>query len=130
MNHPETFKDVYSRVTERIIADLEKGMRTWMKPWNHEHCVGRINKPLRSNGTPYRGINILLLWGEAVMKNFVSPIWMTYRQASELDGQVRKGEHGSLVVYANTITKTTKTDAGDDIDRDIQFMKGLHRVQC
>jgi antirestriction protein ArdC len=124
MNHPETFKDVYSRVTEHIIADLEKGVRTWMKPWNHEHCAGRINKPLRSNGTPYRGINILLLWGEAMMKNFVSPIWMTYRQASELGGQVRKGEHGSLVVYANKLTKTTKSDAGDDIDRDIHFMKG------
>jgi antirestriction protein ArdC len=62
--------------------------------------------------------------GEAVMKDFVSPIWMTYRQASELGGQVRKGEHGSLVVYANKITKTTKTLTGDDVDRDIHFMKG------
>jgi antirestriction protein ArdC len=124
MTPSETFKDVYSRVTEHIIADLEKGLRTWMKPWNYEHCAGRINTPLRSNGTPYRGINILLLWSEAVLKHFVSPIWMTYRQAPELGGQVRKGERGSLVVYANKITKTTKTDAGDDIDRDIHFMKG------
>jgi N-terminal domain of anti-restriction factor ArdC len=45
-------KDVYSRVTERIIADLDKGIRTWMKPWSAEHTAGRISKPLRHNGTP------------------------------------------------------------------------------
>lgn len=45
-------KDVYTRVTERIIADLEKGIRTGLKPWSAEHTVGRISKPLRHNGTP------------------------------------------------------------------------------
>jgi len=54
-------KDVYTRVTERIIADLEKGVRTWLKPWSVAHTAGRISKPLRHNGTPYRGMNVLLL---------------------------------------------------------------------
>jgi N-terminal domain of anti-restriction factor ArdC len=44
-------KDVYTRVTDHIIADLEKGIRTWMKPWNVAHTAGRITKPLRHNGT-------------------------------------------------------------------------------
>jgi len=117
-------KDVYTRVTDRIISDLEQGVRTWLKPWNAEHAAGRISQPLRHNGTPYRGINILLLWGEACAKGYAAPIWMTYKQAQELGGQVRKGEHGSLVVYANTITRTEKNDAGEDIEHEIPFMKG------
>src|SRR5262245_38709491 len=94
-------KDVYTRVTDRIIAELEQGVRPWIKPWHAEHAAGRITRPLRHNGTPYRGMNILLLWGESVLKGYVTPFWMTYKQSQELGGQVRKGEHGSLVVYAN-----------------------------
>ena len=54
--------DVYTRVTDRIIADLRRGVRPWMKPWTASHTEGRITRPLRHNGMPYRGINILLLW--------------------------------------------------------------------
>ena len=120
----ESRKDVYTRVTERIISDLEQGIRTWLKPWSAEHAAGRISRPLRHNGTPYRGMNILLLWGEAVAKGYAAPIWMTYKQAQEIGGQVRKGEHGSLVVYANSITRTETNDAGEDVEREIPFMKG------
>lgn len=117
-------KDVYTRVTERIIADLEQGVRTWLKPWHSEHAAGRITRPLRHNGKPYNGINILLLWGEALAKGYAAPIWMTFKQAQELGGHVRKGERGSLVVYANRITKTETNDAGEDTEREIPFMKG------
>jgi antirestriction protein ArdC len=117
-------KDVYTRVTERIVADLEKGIRAWLKPWSVEHTAGRITKPLRHNGTPYRGMNILLLWGEAMDKGYTAPIWMTYNQAQELGAQVRKGERGSLVVFANRFTKTETNDKGEDIEREIPFMKG------
>ena len=46
-------KDVYSRITDQIVADLEKGVRPWVKPWNAEHAAGRITRPLRHNGQPY-----------------------------------------------------------------------------
>ena len=117
-------KDVYTKVTDRIISDLEQGIRPWMKPWNAEHADGRITRPLRHNGTPYRGMNILLLWGEAMTKGYAAPIWMTYKQAQELGANVRKGEHGSLVVYANTISKTETNEQGEDVEREIPFMKG------
>lgn len=117
-------KDVYTRVTDRIVADLEKGIRSWMKPWSVEHTAGKISRPLRHNGTPYRGMNILLLWGEAMAKGYAAPIWMTYRQSQELGGQVRKGEHGSLVVYANSITRTETDENGADTERAIPFLKG------
>jgi antirestriction protein ArdC len=117
-------KDVYTRVTDRIIADLEKGVRTWLKPWKAEHAAGRISRPLRHNGTPYQGMNILLLWGEAMEKGYSAPIWMTFKQAQELGAHVRKGEQGSLVVYANKLTRTEKDDNGEDIEKKIPFMKG------
>ncbi len=118
-------QDVYSRVTARIVADLEQGVRPWAKPWSAEHAAGKITRPLRHNGMPYSGINILLLWGSAMEGGFCAPIWMTYRQSVELGAHVRKGEKGSLVVYANSITrKETDEVSGNEIDREIHFMKG------
>ena len=99
-------KDVYSRVTDKIITDLEQGVRPWMKPWNAEHAAGRITRPLRHNGAPYNGINVLMLWSAAVDHGYAAPIWMTYKQAAELGAHVRKGEKGEPVVYANTLTRT------------------------
>jgi len=116
--------DLYTRITTRIVADLEQGVRPWFKPWNAEHAAGRITRPLRHNGQPYHGINVVMLWGEAMARGFACPIWMTYKQASELGGQVRKGEHGSLVVYADRITRTETGDDGDETEHSIPFLKG------
>jgi len=117
--------DVYTRITDKIVSDLEQGVRTWLKPWNAEHAAGRITRPLRHNGQPYNGINILMLWATAVERGFAAPIWMTFKQAKELGAHVRKGEKGSLVVYANTITRTElDVDTGKEEERDIPFMKG------
>jgi antirestriction protein ArdC len=118
-------KDVYSRITEKIVADLEQGVRTWMKPWNAEHAAGKITRPLRFNGKPYAGINILMLWSEAMTAGHNAPIWMTFRQAKELGGHVRKGEHGTTVVYASTFRKTgTDENTGEEIEQNIPFIKG------
>lgn len=125
LNKSEPHQDVYTRVTDKIIADLERGVRTWMKPWNAEHAAGRITKPLRHNGQPYNGINVLMLWSAAVENSYSAPVWMTYRQAIELGAHVRKGAKGELVVYANTITKTEHDDeTGEDAEQTIAFMKG------
>lgn len=116
--------DIYQRVTDQIVTELEKGLRPWLKPWNAEHAAGRISRPLRANGVPYQGINILMLWGAAMDRGFAAPLWLTYKQAQELGGQVRKGEKGSQVVYANTITRTeTNETTGEDEEQRIPFMK-------
>ena len=116
--------DLYSRITNRIIAELENGTRPWLKPWNAEHAAGRITRPLRHNGIPYRGINVITLWMTATAHGYACPIWLTYKQAQALGAQVRKGEHGELVVYADRITRTETTDTGDEIEREIPFLKG------
>jgi antirestriction protein ArdC len=118
-------QDNYSRITNQIVSHLEQGVRPWVKSWNAEHAAGRITRPLRHNGKPYSGINVLSLWASAMTQNFVAPIWMTFRQAAELDAHIRKGEKGSLVVYADCITpKETDDKTGDEIDREIPFLKG------
>ncbi|WP_424944659.1 ArdC-like ssDNA-binding domain-containing protein [Aliiroseovarius crassostreae] len=45
--------DIYTRITEKIIADLGTGTRPWHKPWNAERLAGRITRPLRPNGIAY-----------------------------------------------------------------------------
>jgi antirestriction protein ArdC len=116
--------DIYTRITEKIIANLEAGTRPWHKPWNAEHLAGRITRPLRHNGIAYRGLNIILLWAASVVHGYAAPTWMTYRQALELGGQVRKGSKGQLVIYADKMRKTETDDAGQDREVEIPFMKG------
>lgn len=117
--------DVYERITNQIVRELEKGVRPWLKPWNAEHAAGRITRPLRANGIPYRGINVVMLWSAAMEKGYAAPIWITFKQARELGASVRKGEQGSLVVYADKITRReTDADTGEESERKIPFMKG------
>jgi antirestriction protein ArdC len=66
--------DVYSRVTNKIIADLEKGELTWRKSWSSDTLTGRIMRPLRQNGMAYQGINIIMLWACAIEQGFASPM--------------------------------------------------------
>ncbi|WP_421400977.1 ArdC family protein [Agrobacterium fabrum] len=119
----EPCADVYARVTAKIIAALEDGVRPWVQPWNSAHLTGRVSRPLRHNGEPYSGINVLLLWSEAMARGYGASTWMTFKQARELGANVRKGETGSMVVYANRITKTETDSGGRDIERDIAFLK-------
>ena len=117
--------DIYQKITGQIVSELEKGVRPWLQPWNVEHAAGRITRPLRGNGIPYKGINVLVLWSAAIEKGYAAPIWMTFKQATELKASVRKGERGSLVVYADKIIRTeTDSKTGEDSERAIPFLKG------
>ncbi|MGH9422573.1 MAG: ArdC family protein [Thermoanaerobaculia bacterium] len=123
-NTPSPKQDIYARITGQIVAALETGVRPWVRPWNAEHAAGRITRPLRHNGQPYTGINILSLWTSATAQGFAAPIWMTFRQATKLGAHVRKGEKGSPVVYANSITRSeTDADTGAEVAHDIHFLK-------
>lgn len=120
----ESAPDAYARITSRIVADLEQGVRPWCKPWDGDQLGARVTRPRRANGKPYSGINTLLLWLEAVEKGHRSPTSMTYRQAQELGGQVRKGERGSQVVYMGETTKRQQDEStGEESERDVRFLK-------
>lgn len=93
--------NVYDYVTDTIIAAIEAGTGPWKKGWTG--AVQHLGMPLRANGEAYRGINVLMLWIEAQIKGHCSPHWMTYKQAQELGGQVRKGEKSATVVKYGTM---------------------------
>ena len=117
--------DIYQKITNQIIAALERGPAPWVKPWNGEHMAGRISRPVRHNLEPYNGVNIISLWASADYQGFNAPVWMTYRQATALGGQVRKGSKGSPVVYASKFVKKERDEeTGEDVERTIPFLKG------
>ena len=118
-------QDPHSRITDRILAELEQGTRPWLKPWSGgDMATSGRNRPLRATGQPYRGINVLLLWIEAHASGYVSPSWMTYKQAQALGAQVRKGERGATVVYYGDSRKTVHDDASDeDREKAFRFLK-------
>ena len=120
-SEPKT--DIYTRVTNKIMADLERGTLTWRQPWNAEHLAGRICRPLRHTGQPYKGINIIMLWATAAEAGFASPLWMTFKQALELGACVRKGSKGTQVVYADRIRRSEENDRGETELREIPFLK-------
>lgn len=116
-------EDLRTRITHQIIEQLERGVRPWMKPWSAEHLAGHLTRPLRANGQPYRGINVVMLWIAAEAKGYRAPIWMTYRQATELGGQVRKGEKAAPVTYTDTVKRQEAKPDGTEEERDVWFLK-------
>ncbi len=86
---------VYQIVTDRIIASLKDGVIPWEKPWKAPTFAGGSVPRNFVTGKPYRGVNVFLLWGTS----FSSPFWLTFKQALELGGNVRKGEKGSQIVF-------------------------------
>ena len=110
--------DLCAHVTDSIIASIEAGTPAWRKPWTGEK--GGAPFPLRSNGEPYSGINVLMLWLAADAKGYRAPRWFTYRQAKEAGGQVRKGEKSSTVVKYGTFERE---DEATGEERRLPYLK-------
>ena len=88
-------RDIYQETTDRIVAALESGVAPWLRPWR-DGASGSALEPFNAlSGRAYNGINLLILGSAA----FGSLGWLTYRQAQELGGNVRKGEKGTSIVF-------------------------------
>lgn len=103
-------RDLYSEVTDRIVAELERGALPWVKPW--ASTPGQ-NVPCNAvTNRPYSGCNVLLLW-MAQARGWATPRFLTYNQAQAAGGQVRKGEHGSTVFFVKKLRVEDKA-TGDE----------------
>lgn len=109
--------DIYDSITAKIVAQLESGVLPWNSQWKKKQSCN--SRPLRSCGTAYQGINVIVLWIASLEFGYSSPYWMTFNQTKELGGNVKKGEKGTRVVYASTFTK--EDEAGKDVT--IPFLK-------
>lgn len=93
--------DLFQRVTDKIITVLEQGTLPWRKPWKTEkHSQAALCFPVNAiTGRAYSGMNVVLLWMDAAEKGFSSNRWLTFGQALEVGGNVRKGEKATLVTF-------------------------------
>jgi len=92
--------NLYDEVTSRIIAELEAGRIPWVQPWGTAGTgPGLPRNALTSRN--YSGVNVLILWGAVIAHGYPSQGWLTFRQAQDAGGAVRKGEHGTTIVYAD-----------------------------
>jgi antirestriction protein ArdC len=124
MNATATRPDVYATITNKIVARMEQGELPWARPWNAQHQSGSITRPLRYNGECYHGVNVLVLWLTAEERGYHCPLWLTFNQAKDLGGFVRKGEKGTPVVYASTFNKKEIDEAtGQETEEQIPFLK-------
>lgn len=80
--------NLYDNVTARILAELENGSAPWIKPW--AATPGRNIPHNAATGNAYSGCNVILLW--MAQAGFATPQWLTFKQALDLGGNVRKGE--------------------------------------
>lgn len=126
MNTTETTikTDIYETITNNIITELEKGQELpWRKPWSAENAVGNVGLPLRWNNIPYKGINTVILWMTASQHNYTSRFWLSFQQANELGGSIKKGEKSTMVVYTNKIDKEEENADGTKTVKKIPFLK-------
>ncbi len=128
---------LYDDITDKIIAELEAGRAPWVQPWGSAAAKAPLAMPRNAaTGRHYSGINVLILWGAVIQHGFPGQSWLTFRQALSLGGNVRKGEHGTTVVYADRFTpedeKRRARETGEDAAA-IPFLKRFtvfNAAQC
>jgi antirestriction protein ArdC len=118
---------LYTEITSKIITELVAGRVPWVQPWGGPDVCAGLGLP-RNAATQrrYSGINILILWGAVTERGFSSQNWLTFRQALGLGGNVRKGEHGTTVVYADRFTpedERRRAERNGDEPGAISFLK-------
>jgi antirestriction protein ArdC len=100
----ENRTSLYDEVTGRIISGLEAGRLPWVQPWGSTGSAGPGLPRNALTARNYSGVNVLILWGAVIEHGWPSQSWLTFRQAQEAGGCVRKGERGVTVVYADRFT--------------------------
>ncbi len=117
--------DVFGKITERIVSILEAGKASGSVTWSGQGEAGRIPYNL-STGKQYRGANVLSLWGSALESGYASGAWLTFKQALDMGGHVRKGEKGTLGIYFDAFDKTEPRDGdGEPEKRRVAFAKAF-----
>jgi len=120
--------NLYSEITDKIITELEAGRVPWVQPWGTAAAKAPLGLPKNaSTGRTYSGINVLLLWGAVIERGFTGQSWLTFRQALSLGGNVRKGERGTTVVYADRFVPEDEKRRARETGEEAQAIPFLKR---
>jgi antirestriction protein ArdC len=127
---------LYDEVTGRILAQLKEGRLPWVQPWGLSGATCAALPRNACSLRPYSGINILILWAAVIDGGYPTQDWLTFRQARDVGGTVRKGEKGTTVVYADRFIPQAETaraaETGDD-PKSVPFLKRFtlfNAAQC
>jgi antirestriction protein ArdC len=113
-------RDLYSEVTSRILAELERGAAPWVRPWS---ATPGQNVPQNAvSNRSYSGCNVILLWLTRG-NGWPTPRFVTFKQAQEAGGTVRKGEHGTKVYYWKQLAIKEERENGEQEDKLIPMMR-------
>ncbi len=119
---------LYDEITRKIIAELEAGRAPWVQPWGTKAVNAPLAMPKNAaTGRQYSGINVLILWGAVIEHGFPGQSWLTFRQALALGGNVRKGEHGTTVVYADRFVPDDEKQRANETGEQAQAIPFLKR---
>jgi antirestriction protein ArdC len=128
---------LYNEITDKIIAELEVGRVPWVQPWGTAAAKAPLAMPTNvKTGRQYSGINVLVLWEAVIAHGFPGQSWLTFRQALSLGGNVRKGERGTTVVYADRFVPDDEKTRAHETGEEAQAIPFLRRfmvfnaVQC
>lgn len=113
-------RDLYAEVSARIIAELQAGALPWIKPWS---ATPGANTPCNAvTNRPYSGCNVVLLW-MAQAAGYRTPRFLTFKQALELGGNVRKGARGTKVYFVKQLQVRDDGADGDEATRLVPMMR-------
>ncbi len=118
---------LYDDITHKIIAELEAGRVPWVQPWGTAAKAPLAMPANAATGRTYSGINVLILWGAVIELGFPVQSWLTFRQALSLGGHVRKGEHGTTVVYADRFIPDDEKKRAQETGEEAQAIPFLKR---
>jgi antirestriction protein ArdC len=120
-------ENIYRDITDKIIAELERGIVPWVQPWTSTRQLCPLGLPVNGlTRRSYSGINILLLWSALEDHGFTSPFWVTFKQSVAMGGSVRKGEKGTHVYFADKFVPQKEQRRAKDEGTDpssIHFLK-------
>lgn len=115
---------LYETITNDILAELEKGVAPWVKPWDASPGGETLLLPHNAlTRKRYRGVNILILWRAALRKGYRHSAWIGFHQARELGGHVRKGETATPIVYGSTFVPKEERGKPEEEQQRVPFLK-------
>jgi len=109
MHHSAPMTDLYAEVTQQIIKALEAGTPPWVCPWDPSH--GSLLPANLTTGRRYRGVNVMLLNLRQMAAGYPTSRWLTFQQALSVGARVRKGEHGTRIVFFKLLERDNDQEA-------------------
>jgi antirestriction protein ArdC len=115
-------RDIHAEITGKMLAQLQAGTIPWLKPWNT--TAGYSGFPRNAiSKRAYSGVNVLILWCEADEKGYSSSEWLTFKQALDRGGHVRKGEQGTQIVLLKRLEKTEVDETGNEETKSFSMLR-------